>query len=122
MHVPQNFRPVSNLSRMSQLTEAAVCHHIQNHLLEHNIYSDQQSAYRKNFSTETLLLKVKNDLLMNMNKQHVTLLVLLDLTAAFDTIDHKMLIDRLKTRYGITNVPLRWFESYLENRSQRVVR
>ena len=71
-----------------------------------------------NFSTETLLLKVKNDLLMNMNKQHVTLLVLLDLSAAFDTIDHKMLIDRLKTRRGITNVPLRWFESYLENRSR----
>ena len=68
----------------------------QNHLLEHNIYPDQQSAYRKNFSTETLLLKVKNDLLMNMNKQHVTLLVLLDLSAAFDTIDHKMLIVALK--------------------------
>ena len=121
MHVPQNFRPVSNLSKMSKLTETAVCHQIQNHLLEHNIYPDQQSAYRKNFSTETLLLKVKNDLLMNMNKQHVTLLVLLDLSAAFDTIDHKMLIDRLKIRCGITNVPLRWFESYLENRSQRVV-
>ena len=110
MHVPQNFRPVSNLSRMSQLTEAAVCHHIQNHLLEHNIYSDQQSAYRKNFSTETLLLKVKNDL-MNMNKQHVTLLVLLDMSAEFDTLDHKMLIDPLKTRCRITNVPLQWFES-----------
>ena len=58
---------------------------------------------------------------MNMNKQHVTLLVLLDLSAAFDTIDRKMLIDRLKTRCGITNVSLRWFESYLENRSERVV-
>ena len=110
MHVPQNFRPVSNLSRMSQLTEAAVCHQIQNRLLEHNIYSDQQSAYRKNFSTETLLLKVKNDL-MNMNKQHVTLLVLLDMSAEFDTLDHKMLIDPLKTRCRITNVPLQWFES-----------
>ena len=44
---------------MSKLTETAVCHQIQNHLLEHNIYPDQQSAYRKNFSTETLLLKVK---------------------------------------------------------------
>ena len=121
MHVPQNFRPVSNLSKMSKLTETAVCHQIQNHLLEHNIYPDQPSAYRKEFSTETLLLKVRNDLLMSMNKQHVTLLVLLDLSAAFDPIDHKMLIDLLKTRYGITNVPLRWFESYLENRAQRVV-
>ena len=47
MHVPQNFRPVSNLSKISKLTKTAVCHQIQNHLLEHNIYPDQQSAYRK---------------------------------------------------------------------------
>ena len=47
MHVPQNFRPVSNLSKMPKLTETAVCPQIQNHLLEHNIYPDQQSAYRK---------------------------------------------------------------------------
>ena len=47
MHVPQNFKPVSNLSKMSKLTETAVCHQIQNHLLEHNIYPDQQSAYTK---------------------------------------------------------------------------
>ena len=76
----------------------------------------QKKLQHRNSSTES-----KNDFLMNMNKQHVTLLVLLDLSAAFDTIDHKILIDRLKTRCRITNVPLQWFESYLENRSQRVV-
>ena len=60
-----------------------------------------QSAYRKHHSTENALLKVKNDLLMNMNKEHVSLLVLLDLSAAFDTVDHGILISGLQTTLGV---------------------
>ena len=80
-----------------------------------------QSAYRKCHSTETALLRVQNDILMNMNCQHVTLLVLLDLSAAFDTVDHKILLHRLHSSLGITGTALKWFESYLSNRSQRVL-
>ena len=79
-----------------------------------------QSAYRPHHSTETALLKGKKDILMNMDRQCVTLLVLLDLSAAFDTVDHAILIDRLSTEFGVTGPVLNWFTSYLSNRSQRV--
>ena len=109
INIFQNHRPVSNFSFVSKLAEKAVFNQIQNYLCVHNIYPDQQSAYRKNYSTEKPLLKVKNDLLVNMNKQHVTLLIQLDLSAAFDTIDHKVLIDCLNTRCGISDAALQCY-------------
>ena len=84
----KNFRPVSNLAFLSKLIEQAVFHQIH----DTNLYPNAQSAYRVHHSTETALLKVKNDILLNMNKQHVTLLVLLDLSAAFDTVEHNILL------------------------------
>ena len=87
---------------------------------KHDLYPSLQSAYRKNHSTETALLKVTNDILMEMNSQHAVLLVLLDLSAAFDTVDHCFLLRRLQTSFGISGTPLDWFKSYLSARSQRV--
>ena len=84
----------------------------------HNLYPKAQSAYREFHSTETALLHVKHDILMNMNKKHVTLLVLLDLSAAFDTVDHSILLDQLHSSFGISGPVLSWFSSYLNNRSQ----
>ena len=75
----KNFRPVSNLSFVSKLIERAAFNQIHGHLVRNNLYPVAQSAYRRNHSTETALLKVMNDILLNMNKQHVTILVLLDL-------------------------------------------
>ena len=72
-------------------------------------------------STETALVKVANDILLNMNSQRVTLLVLLDLSAAFDTVDHAILLKRLTTDFGIGGKTLEWFSSYLSGRSQRVL-
>ena len=74
---------------------------IQSYLNEHDLFPSLQSAYRQHHSTETALLKVKNDILMNMEDQCVTLLVLLDLSAAFDTVDHRILLDRLQFDFGI---------------------
>ena len=79
-----------------------------------------QSAYRKHHRTETALLKVKNDILLNMNRQHVTLLVFLDLSSAFDTVDHTILLKRLRMCFGISGTALFWFESYLSDRKQYV--
>ena len=81
-----NLRPVSNLDFISKLTERAVFDQIHSHMSRFALYPTSQSAYRKGHSTETALLKVQNDILMNMNRKRVTLLVLLDLSAAFDTV------------------------------------
>ena len=117
----KNFRPVSNLPFLSKLTEKAVANQTVNFMSTHNLHPEFQSAYRKGHSTETALLRVRNDILMNMNRQHVTLLVLLDLSAAFDTIDHDVLLNRLKSTLGFGGNALAWFHSYLSDRFQHVV-
>ena len=117
----KNFRPVNNLSFLSKLTEKTVAHQTVNHMTTHNLIPVFQSAYRQGHSTETALIRVRNDILMNMNSQQVTLLVLLDLSAAFDTIDHAVLLHRLQSSLGFTGNALAWFRSYLSDRFQHVV-
>ena len=84
------------------------------------LHLELQSAYKKYHSTESALLKVKNDILLNMDAQKVTLLVLLDLSAAFDTVRHDILLDRLRSRFGGTDQTLNWLTSYISDRPQRV--
>ena len=76
------------------------------HMTTHDLMPVFQSAYREGHSTETALIKIRNDILMNMNNQEVTLLVLLDLSDAFDTIDHTLLLRRLQSRFGFTGTAL----------------
>ena len=85
---------------------------IQSYLNEHDLFPSLQSAYRRHHNTETALLKVKNDILMNMENQKVTLLVLLDLSAEFDTVDPRMLSGLLQFDFGISDSALNWIESY----------
>ena len=79
-----------------------------------------QSAYKQFHSTETALLKVHNDINLKIDNGKVTALTLLDLSAAFDTIDHNILITRLSTWYGISGTALSWFTSYLTDRQQAI--
>ena len=79
-----------------------------------------QSAYRKHHSTESSLLNIQNDILLNMAKGSITALTLLDLSATFDTIDHTILLDRLNVYYGISELALGGFKSYLSGRTHSV--
>ena len=103
-----NLRPLSNLQIISKLTERAVCDQTPEDLLRSGLYLLLQSAYRVGLSTGTALLKVQNDILLGMDRQHVTLLVLLDFSAAFDTVDHQVLLRRLEVTYGITGTAFQW--------------
>ncbi len=85
-------------------------------LCYNDIYEEFQSGFRPRHSTETALVKITNDLLLASDKGCILLLVLLDLSAAFDTIDHDILIDRLQNYTGIQGQALRWFRSYLSDR------
>ncbi|XP_078363787.1 uncharacterized protein LOC144648005 [Oculina patagonica] len=117
----KNYRPVSNLAFISKLVETVVAKQLQYYLNCNNLFPVFQSAYRQNHSTETALLKVMNDILLNMNDRRVTLLILLDLSAAFDTVDHDTMLRRLEHSFGIQGKALSWFASYLSGRSQRIM-
>jgi hypothetical protein len=80
-----------------------------------------QSAYRKQHSTETALLKILDDLNKMVNSGHTAVLVGLDLSAAFDTIEHDILVDRLRTVFGVSGAALDWIETYLRGRKQYVM-
>ncbi len=85
-------------------------------LAKNDIYEEFQSGFRPRHSTETTLVKITNDSLLASDQGCVSLLVLLDLSAAFNTIDHEILIDRLQNYSGIQGQALRWFRSYLSDR------
>ena len=116
-----NFRPISNLPFISKTLERIVASQMDSYLTENSLYADMQSAYRKHRSTETALIRVMNDISRAIDDRHECVLVLLDLSAAFDTIDHAILFMRLECRYGISGNALAWLKSYLKDRQQRVV-
>ncbi|XP_071959539.1 uncharacterized protein [Antedon mediterranea] len=116
----KNYRPISNLSFISKILERCVAAQLTKHLVTNDLHGKRQSAYRKHHSTETSLIRVINDLLRAVDVHSEAVLVLLDLTAAFDTINHKILLQRLSNRYGVDGTVLKWFQSYMLNRTQSV--
>ena len=102
--IPRNYRPISNLPFVGKLMERCVIDQLMEHIHANNLMEPLQSAYRSHHSTKTALLKVKTDILKAMDNQEVTCLVLLDLSAAFDMVDHKILLERLENLFGITGM------------------
>ena len=105
----ENYRPVSNLSFISKIYEKIVLQQLVDYLDHNNLLCTSQFAYRPHHGTETLLLKTANDILLGLNKRHVSLLTLLDLSSAFDTIDHNILLNRPNCLNGISGTCLSWF-------------
>ena len=101
-----SFRPVSNLSFLSKITEKIVASRIEEHLDKNHMSDPLQSAYRTSHSTETALHKVKNDIISSLDKRKCVVFVSLDLSAAFDTVDHHLFTQRLNKLYGIHGTAL----------------
>ena len=117
----KNYRPVSNLSFLSKLLERAVQMLLKAFIDNNNLMPTKQSAYRQGHSTETAVTKIYNDMLLAADSGQLTAVCLLDLAGAFDTVDHDLLLLRLKRQFGLRGVALQWFCSYLSGRSFRVL-
>ena len=116
----ESYRPISNLSFLGKTIETAAKKQLIAHMETLNVLPEEQSAYREFHSTETALCSIVSDLLEYIDNGKCAILILLDLSAAFDTVDHKLLIDDLMY-IGVEGVALNWFKSYLENRSYHVI-
>lgn len=112
-----NYRPVSNLPATSKLLERVVLDQLNHYLAENKLHCPVQSGYRPQHSCETLLVRMTEDIYKEIQSDNIVILVLLDLSAAFDTIDHGILLDKLLKDFGICGKALEWFKSYLQNRA-----
>jgi len=119
--IVSNYRPVSNLPFVSKMLERIVSRQLDMHLSNFDLLSPTQSAYRSHHSTETALLTLQNYLLQAAGRGHGCIVLLLDLTAAFDTINHLLLLSRLSSHCGFAGTVLAWMASYLAKRTQSVI-
>ena len=114
----KNYRPVSGLSFISKLVERVVASQLSRHVSLHGLENENQSAYRRGHSTETALLSIKNQIHLSLARGEATAVVLLDQSAAFDTIDHDKHLDCLRKWISVGGRCLDWFKSYLSDRTQ----
>ena len=116
----KSYRPISNLSFVSKLLERMVAKRIDAHVTNHGLLPVRQSAYRIHHSTETAIISVHNEIVRNVDEGNVCALVLLDMSAAFDTVDHSVLLQVLEQRFGFRDHVLEWSRSFLSQRSHKV--
>jgi len=112
-----SYRPISNLSFISKTVERVVAARFSEHMEAEHLLPSHQSAYRAHYSTKTAIAAVHDELVRNINSGKVSVLVLLDLSAAFDTVDHKILLEVLDRRFGVKGTVLDWLDSYLADRT-----
>ena len=115
-----NYRPIFDLSFVSKLIEKCVLHQLQNHMEVNKLTFKLQSAFKKMHSCETALLKIYNDILTELGPNQHSMMLFLDFSSAFDTVNHKILLKKLEHQFNIKGSALNWFKSYLENRKFKV--
>ena len=113
----KNYRPVSNLPAISKLIKKAAIKQIEDHSDSNNTTPTHQSAYKINHSCETALLFLHNEILSSFEKQEITNLCVIDLSAAFNTVDHGIMISTMENTFGLLGNTLSWLSSYLVPRS-----
>ncbi len=116
----KNYRPVSNIRFLGKLIEKVVSSQLTSYIDNNQLAEPLQSAYKAKHGTETALVRVHNDILREVDNQKAVFLVLLDLSAAFDTLDYKIMLKRFEDLYGITGMALKWFASYFDSRRYHV--
>ena len=118
--IKKHFRPVNNLVFISKLIERIVTRRLDGHMAKNNLHNKNQFAYKKHHSTETMMVGVADDVLAGFDENKCTVMVFLDLSAAFDTIDIEVLLNILSDEIGLTGAALQWCKSFLTDRTQRV--
>ena len=114
----KNYRPVNNLVFFSKLIQLIVLKRLDSHTSINGLHSDEQFGYKKYHSTETMMLGIVNNVLCGFDENTCTIILFLDLSAAFDTIDIEMLLSILPGEIGITGMALKWCRSFLTGRTQ----
>ena len=113
-----NYRPISSLSFLSKFIERLVYDRLISYLTTNSFLPSMQSAYRPGHSTETTICKALNDLFVTRDSGESSVVILLDLSAAFDTVDHGIFLYRISHTFGVNGTILSWFDSYLTGRFQ----
>jgi len=116
-----SYRPISNPSFVSKLVERVVDYQYVEHAEQNYLFPARQSAYRHQHSRETAVVSLVSDLVRAVDNGKVSALVLLDLSSAFDTVDHGSLLTVLDDRFAVTGPALDWFRSYLSEQTQTII-
>ena len=111
----KNYRSISNLSFILKLTENVVSARLHEHIALSGLAEKMQSAYKQHHSIEAALTCVSNDILLSLDQGKAVVMVLLDLSTAFDTVDRATILSRLEYDFSIKENALEWFISYLNN-------
>lgn len=117
---PANYRPITNLNTIGKMLERLAQYQLRQHISTSPNYNTSQSAYRALHSTETAMTKVVNDLLTAVDSGKPTVLLSLDISAAFDMLDHDRLLNRATELFGLSGQVINWLESYLTGRTSYV--
>ena len=116
----KNYRPVNNLLFFSKLIERVVSKRLEEHMTVNCLHEQSQFSYKQHHNTETMMLGITDEVLRGFDNNLATIVIFLDLSAAFDTIDIDKLLQILNEEIGIGGVALEWFRSFLSGRTQRV--